>query len=739
MRAMVLIALMLASVSAEGAAAAATEPALKDLSNEIIHGGTLDGMPPSGYSWSPNGARLAFLRKSETGKKPQLNIIGIQSATTIHLTRNPDESQEGLPITSFDWSPSGDAIVAVSSGDLYLIPVGVIPVAAPRRLTTTDAAEKDAKFSPDGAMIGFVRDHNIWVLDLATHRERRMTGGNIEGVINGEIDWVYEEEFEISSGWWWSPGSTRIAYLQFDQRMVPTYPIVDWIPTHPEVERQHYPKAGDNNAIVRVGVVDARAGADTGTLSGPPPTRWIDMGADTDIYIPRVAWTANDDLLAVQRLNRDQTHLELLLCDLTAGTVRPVVEEFDPKWINIGDDWKFLSHGDLLIWGSERDGHRHLYLYDLQGRLIRPLTTGAWDVTALSGVDAAGKRVFYISTQENPRQRQMYQVSIESGGPPRRITSGEGWHTVWVSPGGGHYVDSHSTAMNPPTITVKDTSGAIKATLDEGMRKELAAYRRGRVEFRDVPSKDGTLLPAMITLPPDFDPARRYPVLVYVYGGPHAQVVADQWGNARGLWHQMLAARGIIVWSLDNRGMGGRGHAWETPVYRDLGRQELADQLEGVAHLKTLPYVDGSRIAIWGWSYGGYMTLYSLLNSPGTFKAGVAVAPVTDWRDYDTIYTERYMDRPADNEAGYRDSSPLLKAASLADPLLLVHGSSDDNVHMQNSVQILEAFVNAGKPVEFMLYPRKNHGILGGPARTHLYEKITRFLTRYLLETGSSR
>lgn len=730
MRAMVLIAFLLSSVSAEDwPAAATTEPALKELSNEIIHGGSLDGTPPSGFAWSPDGTRLAFLRKSETGKKPGLNVLEIASNTTTGIA--PES------ITSFDWSPSGDAIAAVSSGDLYLIPIGAQPPAAARRLTSTEATETDARFSPDGAMIGFIRDHNIWVLDLATQRERRMTGGNAEGVINGEIDWVYEEEFEISKGWWWSPGSTRIAYLQFDQRMVPTYPIVDWIPTHPEVERQHYPKAGDNNSIVKVGIVDARTGA--GTAPDVPATRWIDLGADTDIYVPRVAWTAGDDLLAVQRLDREQTHLELLLCDVKTGATRRVLEESDPKWINIGDDWKFLSHGDLFIWGSERDGHRHLYLYDLQGRLIRRLTTGAWDVTAIARVDEAGKRVFYISTQESPRQRQLYQVSIESGGPAIRITQGDGWHTTWVSPGGGHYVDSHSTAMNPPAITVKDTAGAIAAILDEGLRKELATYRRGRVEFRDVPSKDGTLLPAMITLPPDFDPGRRYPVLVYVYGGPHAQVVADQWGNARGLWHQMMAAQGIIIWSLDNRGMGGRGHAWEAPVYRDMGRQELADQLEGVAYLKSLPYIDGSRIGIWGWSYGGYMTLYSLLNVPGTFKTGVAVAPVTDWRNYDTIYTERYMDRPADNEAGYRDSAPLQKAASLADPLLLVHGSSDDNVHMQNSVQLLEAFVNAGKPVEFMLYPRKNHGILGGPARTHLYEKITQFLTRHLLGTGSAR
>ena len=263
-------------------------------------------------------------------------------------------------------------------------------------------------------------------------------------------------------------------------------------------------------------------------------------------------------------------------------------------------------------------------------------------------------------------------------------------------------------------------------------------YRRGRVEFRSVTAPDGTQLPASITLPPDFDPARKYPVLVYVYGGPHAQVVTNQWGGQRGLWHQMMAARGTIVWSLDNRGMGARGHAWETPIYHDMGRRELADQLAGVAWLKSQPFVDAKRVAIWGWSYGGYMTLYSLLNAPDVFAAGVSVAPVTAWKDYDTIYTERYMGRPADNEKGYAESAPLEKAAELKAPLLLVHGSSDDNVHMQNSVQILDAFVKAGRPVDFMLYPRKNHGIPGRAARTHLYDKITRFLVEHLgLESGA--
>jgi dipeptidyl-peptidase-4 len=713
-------------------------PALKDLTNELIHGGSLEGRSPTEFGWSPDGSRLAFLRRPEAGKTPLLQLYDVASRQTMTIPMQDDSAGKTLSVSSFEWSPAGTAIAALAGGDLYLFEgIGEVPPRPARRLTLTDAEEKDASFSPDGAMIGFLRDHNVWVMDVATLSQRQLTGGNGEGVWNGEIDWVYDEEFGISTGFWWSPDSARIAYLQFDQRMVPTYPIVDWIPTHPEVKSQHYPKAGDTNAVVKVGVVEAGGGKGARAGAEIPPTRWIDLGTDADIYVPRVAWTADADLLAVQRLDRDQTRLELLVCNVKDGTVRPVLEEHDAKWINISDDWKFLSRGDRFIWGSERDGHRHLYLYDLAGRLIRRLTEGPWDVTDLSAVNEREGRIYFMSTQESPTQRQLYRVALDAAARPEALTALDGWHTTWVS-SRGSFVDGFSTAMSPPVITVRDERGAAADTLDEGMAKELAGYRRGKVEFREAPAPDGTQLPAMITLPPDFDPSHRYPVLIYVYGGPHAQVVANQWAGARGLWHQMMAARGLIIWSLDNRGTGGRGRAWEEPVYRSLGKQELADQLAGVAYLKGLPFVDASRIGIWGWSYGGYMTLYSLLNSPGTFRAGVAVAPVTDWKDYDSIYTERYMDRPADNPDGYKDSAPLQKAASLRVPLLLVHGSSDDNVHIQNSVQILDAFVAAGRPVEFMLYPRKTHGILGHEARTHLYEKITRFLSDNLMNPGGA-
>jgi len=727
--------------AALAAAAIASEPphGLKELTNELIHGGTLEGLPPSGFKWSPDGSRLAFLRRLSPDQPPALHLYDLATKRASPIDLPEDARAEKMEVSYFEWSAAGDSILFLSKGDLFvsrMAPGGTLPL-FPTRLTRTEAAEKDPRLSPDGTMAGFVRDHHLFVMDLPSGRERQLTTGSPDGVSNGEVDWVYDEEFGISTGWWWSPDSSRIAYLEFDQRQVPRYPIVDWIPTHPEVEWQRYPKAGDANARVRLGVVPARAAAP----AGAPPTRWLDLGSDPDIYIPRVSWTARGEGLAAQRLNRDQTHLEMLLFDPNTGASRRVLGERDPHWINIGDDWRFLTSGGFL-WGSERDGHRHLYRYDSGGSLKGRLTQGAWSVTDLGTVHENGENdeksgwVHFMATEKDPSERHLYRVKLNGQGF-ERLTREDGWHSTWVAPGGGAFVDSATTASSPAAITVRDRRGDLLDTLEPGMAATLSAYRRGRVEYRSVPAPDGATLPASITLPPDFDPGRKYPVLIYVYGGPHAQVVTKNWGGPRGLWHQMMAARGVIVWSLDNRGSAGRGHAWETPLHRDMGRQELADQLLGVKYLKGLPYVDASRIGIWGWSYGGYMTLYALASAPDVFAAGAAVAPVVDWHDYDTIYTERYMDRPADNREGYIASAPLQKASQIKAPLLLVHGSADDNVHVQNSVQLLDSLVKAGAPVEFMLYPRKNHGITGKEARTHLYERITRFFTQHLMPSGA--
>ncbi|HZI95445.1 MAG TPA: DPP IV N-terminal domain-containing protein, partial [Patescibacteria group bacterium] len=462
------------------------------------------------------------MRRPEADAPALLYVYDVATRRSTALTA-AEEGPRKLAVASSQWTPAGDALLVEAGGDLYLLRVpgdaarGAAVSAEPRRLTSTAAEEKDPKISPDGTMVGFVRDHDLHVIDLATGAERAVTTGGTEEVANGEVDWVYDEELDISSAWWWSRGKpARIAFLQFDERPVPTYPIVDWIPTHPDLKPQHYPKAGDPNPIVRLGV----AGTDGG------PTKWIDLGSNTDIYVPRVAWLARGSL-AVQRMNRAQTRLELLECGVETGACRAILEEKDAKWLNIGDDSSFFEK--YFLWGSERDGQRHLYMYETAtGRLMRQVTRGAWSVTDLAPTRENGP-IFFTATEKSPIERHLYRVNLDGSGLTR-LTRENGWHTTWINgtgvePGKAMFIDSLSTANEPARITLRRIDGTLIDTLDEGVAKELAGYRRGRVEFRTVPAPDGTALPAALTLPPDFDPKKKYPVLVYVYGGPHAQVV----------------------------------------------------------------------------------------------------------------------------------------------------------------------------------------------------------------------
>jgi dipeptidyl-peptidase 4 len=708
-----------APLCAEGSAPAPIE--LKDV---------FDAPPsqaPRELRWAPDGSRLAFVQGR--GK----TALRIWSARDRRTTTVPGD----VSLAAITWSPSGDALAGIAEGDVYVIP---LPASGepgpPRRLTKTDGDEGDPKFSPDGRLIGFTRAADLFAVEIASGSERRLTQGGVpDEMLNGTIDWVYEEELDISSGWWWSPDSRRVAYLQLDERPVPNYPLVDWMPAHPQIQWQRYPKAGDPNPVPRLGVVDVGAAGD----GQVPPTRWMDLGADTDIYIPRAAWTP-DGRVAVQRIDRAQEKLDLFLCDAAAGSCRAILTEKDPHWINIDNDWRFLKGSGAggkgagappgLVWGSERDGYRHLYVLDMEGRVVRRLTEGRWTVTDLSDVDERSGWVRFTATEKDPRERHLYKVRMDGTGLSR-VTRAEGWHDTSVAPGGERFVDSFSTPTAPSVITVRDAADGAIDTLDDSEARRVAGMRLAVPEYHEVRAADGTTLPAMLWKPASFDPSRKYPVLVQVYGGPHVQLVTRGW-SSRSLWLHRMADQGVLVWMLDNRGSTGRGHAWETPLDLHMGRVELADQLEGVAYLRKLPGVDPDRIGIWGWSYGGYMTLIALTGAPGTFRAGVSVAPVTAWKDYDTIYTERYMARPSDNEAGYRDGSPLTHAAGLKDPLLLVHGTADDNVHMQNSVQFLDALVTARRPVELMIYPGKNHGIPGADARMHLFERIEAFLKEHL-------
>ncbi len=614
-------------------------------------------------------------------------------------------------------SPDGRTLVGIHRGDLYRLDLESGRAAF---LTRGPAPEWFPTFSPDGMRIAFVRDGDLFVLRLSDGTERRVTRRTRTTIRNGLADWVYEEELGVTRSFWWSPDGSRLLFVEYDVGGEPVQTITDDIPRYAAVERQLYPKAGLANARVRLGLVAARGGRPA----------WLDTPRDEDGYLVRAGFTP-DGLVWYVWLGRAQTRLELRVLDAPHGAARTVIEEFDPRWVELLDEPRFLDDGRLL-WVSDRDGFRHLYLYRLDGTLERRLTSGPFEVRRLLDVHEESGRVLFVSNRADVRERRIEAVPLVGGGIVE-LTPRAGTHAPRPSPDASLLLDTFSTRHDPPRLELLDATGRWIRTVDDGRIEALETLELPPIEFRDVTAEDGTTLHAALIRPPGFSPARRYPVLVYVYGGPHSQLVVDRWAGSRGLFLRSLARRGIVVWWLDNRGTAGRGRAFERAIFRRLGDQELADQLAGVDWLRGQGWVDERRIAICGGSYGGFMTLHALLSAPEVFRAGVAWAPVVDWTLYDTIYTERYMDTPEANPDGYAASALPPRAGALQADLLLMHGLMDNNVHFQNTVRMIDALTAAGKPFELMVYPRTRHGIRSAKSsRLDFHRRQERFLLRAL-------
>lgn len=674
---------------------------------------------PESLAWNHDGTRLGYLYDDGDGLALWVLVPGEGSARS----RLADEVLDA-GIDAFHWSPVNDTLLLESDGDLFLLPAAE---SRPRRLTRTDAEESSPRFSGDGARIAFVRDHDLHLLDLSDGEIRPLTrDGEADFRLNGETDWIYWEEIwgRDSTGFWWSPDGQRIAFYQFDETPVETYPLLDTAPHYPVVKRQKYPKAGTANPRVRIGVI---------TLSNGD-IKWLETGRNDGSYLARVHWHPDSRSLVVERLNREQDRLDLLTCDARRGRCRTLHTETWPTWVNLGNDFAFLDDGSFVR-GSERSGWRRLDLHGPDGRLQRTLTPDGWVMTSLDGLDEERGWAMvtgFRSEEGGARERHVLRVPLGEGHDLETYTEGRGWSSALVAPESGSWVHTWSTADTPTVRTVRGAGMGAGVELPSGPPPAFDPESLPRWEFFAMTDGNGQRLPASLLKPPGFDPERTYPVIMYHYGGPGSQVVADRWGSrGRSIWHKMMAQRGFIVLSVDNPASIFFGKKGEDLQHRRFGEINLAAQKTAVGWLKAQPWVDGSRIGLWGWSGGGANTLYCLFNAPGLWRAGVAGAPVTDWLLYDTIWTERYLDHPADNAAGYQASSPLTHAAHLEDALLIIHGTADDNVHPQNSLNLVAALVEHEKMFQVALYPGQKHSFRGLSAR-HFYRRMSEFFQREL-------
>lgn len=698
--------------------------------------------------WLPDGRRyLAFEADAQT-RRYEVTQVDVQTGkrTPFHdparmrqaleaVGMSPDEARTAAGLRTAAFDAAFRRVLVSADNDLYLYDFAADRA---RRLTDSPAdAEEEFDFSPDGRRVGFVRNNDLFVIDLAAEppTERRLTQDGSPSVFNGVLDWVYEEEVYGRGkrrGYWWNASGTLLAYLRLDDTAVPVHVLTDDLPFRQRVEKTHYPQAGDPNPLVSLHVATCDGERAEVNLEAYPPD---------DRIVVRVGWHPRDpNRLLFEVQNRRQTFL-----DLNATTVRLLEsmpplprpdaperllrEESATAWVEVTELPTFLPDGSFLR-QSDETGFRHLYHHAPDGKRLRAVTQGEWDVRELYGV--ADGMAYFAAAAHSPIADHIYRVRLDGAGLTR-LSRTEGTHAADFNADCTAYFDTSSAAAAPPQISLHRADGTlVRVVADNAEARALAAeYGVTAPEFQQVKTRDGFVMEAMLLRPPDFDPRKKYPVWCYAYGGPGAQSVVDRWGGQRMLWHQLLAQRGYLVWVCDNRSASGKGMRSMAPIYGKLGELELRDLEDGVAYLKTLPFVDGDRIGLWGWSYGGYMTAYALTHST-VFKCGIAGAPVTDWRNYDSIYTERYMKLPQDNPEGYERSSVTAAAKQLHGPLLLIHGLMDDNVHPRNSVQLMDALQKADRPFEFLAYPQSRHGVVTPYRVKHLYGRMLAFIERYL-------
>ena len=592
-------------------------------------------------------------------------------------------------------------------------------------MLSENGKQRLADFSPDGTKAAFMRDNNLFIKDLQSGNEKQITtDGEINKIINGAPDWVYEEEFSFNKAFEWSPDGKSIAYIRFDESKVKEFEMTIYGALYPEKYKYKYPKAGEDNSIVSVHVYNLSSSK----------TKTMNIGSETDIYIPRIKWTNNAQILSIQRMNRLQNKWEILLADINDGSVKSLYSEDNKYYIDITDNLIFLEKEKGFIFTSEKDGYNQIYYYDMQGALVKQLTKGKVDVTELFGIDEKKSQLYYQAAFTSPMDRDLFVINLNTM-KREMLSKKAGTHSAQFSSDFKYYINTYTNANTPPYITAHKSNGSQLYVLEDNKSivDLLSASGYAPKTFFQIKTDHDIELNAWMIKPLDFDSTKRYPVLMYLYGGPGSQTVTNSWGWFNLMWFEMLAQKGFIVVSVDNRGTGARGEEFKKATYLQLGKLETIDQINANKYLGSLPYVDSRRIGIFGWSHGGYMSTLCMTKGAAFFKAGIAVAPVTNWRYYDNIYTERFMRTPQENGDGYDSNSPISHTAKLKGKYLLIHGTADDNVHVQNSMDLITSLLKNNKQFDMQLYPNSDHGIYYGRYdHFHVYRKMTDFLINNL-------
>ncbi len=727
---------------------ASSAPALGELSIERIFASPdLSGPSLRQAELSPAGDRVTFIRARDEDR----DLLDLweyhiaDGATRILVAADAVLADEGelaaeeqarrerariaglRGIVEYRWSRDGRFLIFPLGGNIYLLDLSAQDPAL-RQITAAAQADIDPQVSPDGRYVAFVRERNLWLAEIASGRARPLTDDGNELIANGLAEFIAQEEMGRATGFWWSPDSRRIAFLRTDETAIAPSLRYEIQANTIRLVEQRYPFTGTPNVSYRLGVIDV----------ADQDTTWIDLGPETDIYIPRVQWLPNGQYLSIQRQSRDQKTLDLLIAPLHGAAPQTILSETAETWINLHDDLHFLSGVPAFIWSSEQSGFRHLYLYGLDGQRIRALTAGAWAVDELVGVDEELGLVYFTAAEVSAEEKHLYRQSLVTRAPGNitRLSRRAGWHEIRMDRAARVYVDTYSSTRQPPQLSLHSADGERIAWLVENRiagDHPYAPFRAGHLpsEFGSLIGPHGFELRYRLTRPANFDPKRRYPVFVHVYGGPTHRLVAERW-TRRTLIEQYFARQGYVVFSLDNRGIVRQGKAFQDEIYLNMGRVEIVDQMVGVDWLKSQDFVDPERIGIFGWSYGGYVALMALAQNPGQFAAGVAVAPVTDWALYDTHYTERYLGTPQAQTQAYAQGNVLNWSQRLQDPLLLIHPMADDNVLFTHSTLLMQQLQEQRIPFDLMTYPGEKHGISGANQRVHVHEMIARFFHQHL-------